>query len=297
MSALTPVRLVIFPCRMTPPDFERWLLDPLRRPLVMGVLNVTPDSFSDGGQYCDPGRAADHARRMAAEGADLIDVGGESTRPGAARVGIDEQIARVVPVIERLRGDGLTISIDTTRAAVAAAALDAGASIANDVSAGEDDPAMLPLAAARGCPVVLMHMRGQPADMQIDPVYDDVVADVAAYLQTRRGAAVAAGVAPHRVVLDPGIGFGKTVAHNLALLSHVHRLTAESPLLIGTSRKSFLAKAAGLAPDADRTLVTAASVAIAGALGAAIHRVHDVAAMRQVVDFAAAVRGAARRDA
>ncbi|MFW5858013.1 MAG: dihydropteroate synthase, partial [Planctomycetota bacterium] len=190
-----------------------------RRPLVMGILNVTPDSFSDGGRWCAPADAVAHALAMVADGADCIDIGGESTRPGADPVDPDEQIRRVVPVIEGIRAAAtVPISIDTTRAAVAAAALEAGAGIVNDVSAGRDDEALLPLAADRGAGLVLMHMRGSPRTMQRDPAYEDVVAEVTAFLAARRDAATAAGVAADRIVLDPGFGFGKTASHNLTLL-------------------------------------------------------------------------------
>src|SRR5687768_2177476 len=228
---------------MSPSQFQAWLRDPSRRPLVMGVLNVTPDSFSDGGQFLDPSAARDHAEAMVAEGADWIDVGGESTRPGSKPVETAEQVRRVVPVLTALRRHvpNVVVSIDTTRANVAAAALDAGAQVVNDISAGRGDAGLLPLAARAGCPVVLMHMQGTPATMQTNPTYSDVTAEVAQFLRDRQAAAESAGVAPHNVLLDPGIGFGKTVDHNLELLRRTSDLAALGPpLVVGTSRKGFI---------------------------------------------------------
>jgi len=270
---------------MMPADFTQWLLDPCRPPLVMGVLNVTPDSFSDGGRFADPGAAAAHAAEMIAAGAAVIDVGGESTRPGAPRVDEAEQVRRVVPAIERVaRLGGAVVSIDTTRAAVARAALDAGATLLNDVSGGVDDPAMLPLAAAAGAPIVLMHMRGTPATMQSLATYADVVAEVIAFLRERAAAAEAAGVAPSHVLLDPGLGFAKTPGHSLQLLHRQRELAALGrPLVLGTSRKGFLGTITGEAEPARRLIATAASVAWTIAHGAAIVRVHDVGPMAQVV--------------
>ena len=283
---------------MTPAEFRDWLRAAERRPLVMGVLNVTPDSFSDGGRFIDPAAAVARAAQMAAEGADLIDVGGESTRPGSLPVEPAEQIRRVAPVLRaaRERVRGVTFSIDTTRADVAAAALDAGAHVINDVSAGRDDPALLPLAARRGCPVVLMHMQGTPQTMQLNPTYSDVTGEVAAFLRDRLAAATGAGVDPVNVLLDPGIGFGKTVRHNLELLRRLAELaTLGRPLVVGTSRKGFIGKVLGekpvtsdgpAAPAADspaRLFGTAATVAWAVANGAGVVRVHDVGPMAQVV--------------
>jgi len=259
----------------------------------MGVLNVTPDSFSDGGRFPDPAAAAGEARRLVEQGADILDVGGESTRPGSDPVSEAEQIARVVPVIAAARDLRCVVSVDTTRSAVAAAALDAGAALLNDVSAGRDDPAMLALAAARGVPIVLMHMRGTPKSMQADPRYDDVVAEVLAFLRERTGAAVAAGVPRHRVLWDVGVGFGKADAHNLSLLRHHARFAADGhATVLGTSRKGFLGRLTGVARPADRAFGTAATVAWGAANGASIHRVHDVAEMRQVLAIVEAIRGA-----
>ena len=276
---------------MTCQDFDLWLCDPARRPLVMGVLNVTPDSFSDGGRYADPSVAVAHARQMAADGAELIDIGGESTRPGAARIPSDEQIRRIVPVIAQLRNLPAMLSVDTTRADVAAAAVDAGAHLVNDISGGMDDPALLPLAAQRGVPVVLMHIRGQPTTMQQLTDYRNVVAEVKEHLAARRDAALAAGVAPHRILLDPGIGFAKGMEHNLTLLRHVKELTRLGhPLLLGTSRKSFMGKITGEDEPSHRLFGTAATVSWCIANGAAIVRVHDVAPMTRVVRMTRAIQ-------
>lgn len=253
----------------------------------MGIVNVTPDSFSDGGRWLDPAAAIAHGRALAAEGADILDVGGESTRPGAAAVGAEEERRRVIPVVEALAADGLRVSIDTMKAEVAAAALDAGASFVNDVAALRD-PGMLPLVAERGCDVCLVHMRGEPRTMQADPRYADVVDDVRAFLDERAQTAIEAGVAAERIVLDPGIGFGKTVEHNLVLLDRLDELvTLGFPVLIGTSRKSFLGTIAGR-DTADRLPGTIATNVLALERGASIFRVHDVAAVRDALEVAAA---------
>jgi dihydropteroate synthase len=270
---------------LTPATFCDWLADPRRRPLVMGVLNVTPDSFSDGGRFLDVDAAVAHAVKMAEAGADLIDIGGESTRPGSEPVPAEEQVRRVVPVIAAVRTRvPIVLSIDTTRSAVSEAALDVGATLLNDISAGRDDPDMLPLAARRGAPVILMHMQGTPATMQAAPAYDDVTAEVGRFLTGRAAAATAAGVKRENVLLDPGIGFGKTIDHNLALLHRLPELARLGyPLVIGTSRKRFIGVITG-EPDASHRLFgTAASVAWSVANGAAIVRVHDVGPMAQVV--------------
>ena len=280
---------------MSPPDFDAWLLDPDHPPLVMGVLNVTPDSFSDGGQFASVDAAVARALAMAAEGADLIDLGGESTRPGSQRTPADEQLRRILPVLRALKGrlPHTTLSIDTTLAPVAEAALDEGVHVINDISAGRDDPALLPLAARRRCPVILMHMQGTPATMQLNPTYSDVTAEVAAFLNERAEAATAAGVDPGKILIDPGIGFGKTVEHNLRLLRDLPRLTRSirRPLVIGTSRKGFIRKVTGDVPggEDDRRFGTAATVAWAVANGAAVVRVHDVGAMAQVVRMTRAI--------
>ena len=279
---------------MTPTSFKSWLAAPpaTRRPLIMGVLNVTPDSFSDGGRYADPRVAVDVALQMVSDGAAVIDIGGESTRPGAQPVPADQQVRRVLPVIEGIVRANLpvTLSIDTTRAQVGQAALDVGATLLNDISAGRDDPDMLPLAASRCAPIVLMHMQGTPATMQADPNYSDVVAEVCRHLLDRAAAAVGAGVTRSNVLLDPGIGFGKTMTHNLQLLRDLPRLAGLGyPLLVGTSRKKFIGTLTSeMAPD-DRVMGTAASVAWSIANGAAIVRVHDVAAMAKVVRVVRAI--------
>jgi dihydropteroate synthase len=276
---------------MTPQDFEIWLKNPAREPLVMGVLNVTPDSFSDGGRFAEPAVAVAHALQMVADGASLIDIGGESTRPGAPRVAAHEQILRVAPVIVALRDTGALLSVDTTSAAVAEAALDAGAHLVNDISGGMDDAEVLPLIARRGVPVVLMHMRGQPANMQTFAEYGDVVRDVADALAARRDEAVRSGVARHRIVLDPGIGFAKKIDHNLTLLRRLGELqTLGQPLLLGTSRKSFIGKITGEDDPSHRLFGTAASVAWCLSQRAGIVRVHDVEPMAKVTRMIRAIQ-------
>jgi dihydropteroate synthase len=257
-------------------------------PVVMGVVNVTPDSFSDGGRWLDPDRAIAHARCLVDDGAGILDIGGESTRPGAAQVPPEEQRRRVVPVFEGLRGVRARLSIDTTRASVAEAAIAAGATIVNDVTALRDDPDLAGLCADRGVHVCLMHMLGDPRTMQDDPRYDDVVDDIKAFLLERLEHAVAAGIAEDRIWLDPGIGFGKTVDHNLQLLARLDELAAIGrPIVIGTSRKGFIGRISGEDIEG-RVPGTIATNVIALANGAAIFRVHDVAAVAQALDVAAA---------
>jgi dihydropteroate synthase len=258
----------------------------------MGVLNVTPDSFSDGGQYLDPRRAAEHALEMEAAGAAIIDIGGESTRPhGAREVRAEIEIARIAPVLKRLGGRlRAPISVDTRKAAVARVALDAGAAIVNDVSALADDPAMAPLVAARRCAVVLMHMRGGPADHIRFARYRNVVGEVESALAARARFAIRAGVAPSRIVLDPGLGFAKRSRHSLALLGALPRLCALGyPILVGASRKGFVRATAG-ADSAALESATAAISALAIAAGVAIVRVHDVAGAVAAVKTAAAIK-------
>jgi dihydropteroate synthase len=258
---------------------------------LMGVVNVTPDSFSDGGLYLDPEAAIAHGRELAAAGADILDVGGESTRPGAEPVPGAEELARVVPVIGGLSALDCEISVDTSKAVVATAALDAGATIVNDVTALRGDPEMAALCAGRGCTVVLMHMLGEPRTMQAAPRYEDVVAEVKAFLAERLEAAVAAGIDEGRVWLDPGIGFGKTAAHNLELLRRLGELhELGRPLVVGTSRKSFIGRLDG-SPASDRLGGTIASSVIAAAEGAEVLRVHDVAEMGQALAMATAILG------
>jgi len=243
---------------------------------IMGVVNVTPDSFSDGGRYLDPAAAVEHGRRLAAEGAQILDVGGESTRPGAAEVPAAEELRRVLPVVEGLAGAGPTVSIDTSKAAVAEAALDAGAGYVNDVTAFRGDPGLAGVVAGRGVDCCLMHMLGTPRTMQDDPRYDDVVADVKAFLEERLAFAVAEGVAEERVMLDPGIGFGKTLEHNLELLARLDEIVALGrPVVVGLSRKSFLGRITGREPG-ERAVATAAANVLALERGASVFRVHDV---------------------
>ena len=280
---------------MTPWNFEQWLRVPhgTRPPLVMGVLNVTPDSFSDGGRYATSDAAIARAEQLAAEGADLIDIGGESTRPGSDPVDDDEQIRRVVPVLKHVASRlSVTFSVDTTRASVAAAAIDAGASVLNDISAGRDDPDIFPLAARRQVPIILMHMLGRPKTMQAAPHYDDVTAEVGGFLNDRLIEAGIRGVDPERILLDPGIGFGKTTSHNLEILRRLRELTVLGrPLVVGASRKRFIGEITGIDEPGERLFGTAATVAWCLANGASVVRVHDVAAMVQVVRMIAAIEG------
>jgi dihydropteroate synthase len=257
----------------------------------MGVVNVTPDSFSDGGRYLDPEAAIAHGRELAAAGAEILDVGGESTRPGAEAVSEEEELRRVVPVIRGLRDLDCDVSVDTSKARVAAAALDAGAAIVNDITALRTDPEMAPLCAERGATVVLMHMLGDPRTMQDDPRYEDVVVEVKAFLAERLEAAVAAGIAEERIWLDPGIGFGKTAEHNMELLRRLAELRELGrPLVIGTSRKSFIGRLDGSAAG-ERLGGTIASSVLAAVEGAKVLRVHDVAEMRQALTVATAILG------
>jgi dihydropteroate synthase len=266
-------------------DLEIWLTDPQRRPLVMGVLNVTPDSFSDGGKFADPGAATAHALHMAATGADLLDIGGESTRPGSQPIEEAEQIRRVEPVIRAIRKQSaIAISIDTTKWEVARAALEAGATIVNDISAGRDDPEMLKGAAGRSVPIILMHMQGKPATMQANPVYSDVTAEVKSFLNERMDAAISAGIKREHILLDPGVGFGKKPGHSFTLLRDVRKLAEIGrPIVIGASRKSFIGKVLNEPDPSKRTFGDAAVISWSITNGAAIVRVHDVGAAAQVV--------------
>jgi len=275
--------------------FRGRVLEPGAGPFVFGVLNVTPDSFSDGGVYADAADAVAAGCRMADAGADVIDVGGESTRPGSAYVPADEQIRRTQPVIaglaERFQPDGPAISIDTRLAEVARAAAEAGVSVVNDVSALRDDPAMADLAAERGLGVILMHMKGMPTDMQAEPVYDDVVAEIRAFLAGRVEVAIRAGIPRERIIVDPGIGFGKTTEHNLEILGRVGAFRELGvPVLVGPSRKRFIGDVLGIGSPRDRLMGTLAAVSACVLAGVECVRVHDVAACRQVVDLCAAIR-------
>jgi len=256
----------------------------------MGVVNVTPDSFSDGGRYLDAEAAIRHGEKLVRDGADILDVGGESTRPGAEPVGEAEELRRIEPAVDGLAGTA-TVSIDTSKAAVAEVAIGAGASIVNDVTAMRGDPEMAALCAEREVGVVLMHMPETPRTMQDDPRYEDVVDDVRAFLDERVEAAVGAGIEEERIWVDPGIGFGKTLEHNLELLRRLGELRELGrPLVIGTSRKSFIGKVDG-SPVGERVGGTIASSVLATAEGADVLRVHDVAAMAQAVRVTAAVLG------
>ena len=273
-------------------SLPRW--NALPRPLVMGVLNVTPDSFSDGGKFSSPAAAVERAFQMVGEGADLLDIGGESTRPGSDPVSADEELRRVLPVIERLAGRvGVPLSIDTCKSEVAAAAVKAGASLVNDISGGRLDPEMAWTVAETRAHWILGHLRGTPKDMQQDPVYKDVVAEVGDELMALAAVAEEKGVPADAILVDPGIGFGKTLDHNLSLLKHLDELVARGrPVCVGTSRKGFLGKLVGGAPPEDRLEGTAATAALAVAAGVAVVRAHDVKAISRVVAVAAAVTNA-----
>ena len=256
-----------------------------RRPLLMGIVNVTPDSFSDGGQFFDRHAAVVHAQRLAAEGADILDVGGESTRPYSAPVSEAEELARVVPVISQIRQHlpGAILSIDTSKAAVAKAALDMGAEIINDVTGLAGDPSMIELARSSGAGVCAMHMQGKPQTMQDNPFYDDVVEDIYMYLCQRRDALLAAGIERERICLDPGVGFGKTHQHNLTLMAHCERFhELGCPLLVGHSRKGFIGKVLG-DKEGDRTAGTVGGALALARQGVQVLRVHDVRAVREAL--------------
>jgi dihydropteroate synthase len=261
---------------------------------VMGIVNVTPDSFSDGGRFFEPEAAIDQGLALAEQGADLLDVGAESTRPGAHRVSEKEELRRLLPVLEMLAAKaGIPLSVDTTKASVARAALDAGALIVNDVSAGTHDRRMFEVVSERSAPIMLMHMRGEPRTMQKDVSYRDVVGEIAQYLDERASVAQEAGIAREAIVVDPGFGFGKLREHNLVLLRRLREFRCLGyPVLAGTSRKTFIGRTLGDAPPEDRLEGTAATVALAVAAGAAIVRVHDVGSMRRVVDMVEATLNA-----
>jgi dihydropteroate synthase len=258
---------------------------------LMGVVNVTPDSFSDGGLFLDPAAAVEHGLALAREGADIVDVGGESTRPGAEPVPAEEELGRVLPVIRGMIEGGIDarISIDTSKAIVAAAALEAGATLVNDVTALRGDPEMATVIASSGAACCLMHMLGEPRTMQVDPRYDDVVTEVRDFLAERLAFAIEAGIDAQRVLLDPGIGFGKTLEHNLELLRRLDELVAIGrPVVIGTSRKSFLGKLTGRSEPAKRLPGTIATCVIAYERGARLFRVHDVGPVRDALSVTAA---------
>ncbi|GBQ02929.1 dihydropteroate synthase [Streptomyces spongiicola] len=279
--------------RGTPTGLPEW-----DRCAVMGVVNVTPDSFSDGGRWFDTTAAVKHGLDLVAEGADLVDVGGESTRPGASRVDEEEELRRVLPVVRGLAGEGVTVSVDTMRASVAAQAVAAGATLVNDVSGGLADPQMVPAVAAAEVPFVVMHWRGFSEDMNGRAVYGDVVAEVAAELRARMDAVVTGGIAAERIIVDPGLGFAKQAGHDLSLVAHLSELGALGrPLLVAASRKRFLGRvlAGGAAtppPARERDAATAAVSAIAAHEGAWAVRVHEVRATADAVRVARAVEGA-----
>jgi dihydropteroate synthase len=258
-------------------------------PRIMGILNVTPDSFSDGGEWFAYDEAVEHARALVAEGADILDVGGESTRPGAGPVPVEEELRRVVPVVSALRDGGAQISVDTMKLVVARAAVEAGATYVNDVTAFRHEPELAAFVADSGCDCCLMHMLGEPRTMQDDPRYDDVVDDVRAFLEQRAAFAIGEGVPEQRIMVDPGIGFGKTLVHNLELLRRLDEIVAVGfPVVIGTSRKSFLGRLTGRDDPHDRVAATLATTVLALERGAAVFRVHDVAPTRDALAVATA---------
>ncbi|MSO73676.1 MAG: dihydropteroate synthase [Alphaproteobacteria bacterium] len=260
-------------------------------PLIMGIVNTTPDSFSDGGDHAEPSAAIAHGRRLLDEGADILDIGGESTRPGAIAPSLDVELARAIPVVEALAREAPLISIDTRRAAVMQAALDVGATMLNDISALGHDPAGLGLAVAHDVPVVLMHMQGTPETMQLAPRYDDAPLDIFDFLEQRIAACEAAGISRRRIIVDPGIGFGKTEAHNLAILGDLAVLLGLGcPIMVGASRKGFVGRLSGADAPKDRLAGSLAVALHAVGQGAAILRVHDVLATRQALSLWAALR-------
>jgi dihydropteroate synthase len=267
------------------------VLDLSARTHVMGVLNITPDSFSDGGRFTDHGQALDHARAMASEGADIIDIGGESTRPGANPLPEDEELRRVLPVIERLSEEvSVPLSIDTYKARVAERALRAGAAIVNDISGLRFSPDMGRVIADNGAAVVLMHIKGTPKNMQTDPRYDDVLGEIGKYLEESVAIAMGAGIPRDRIMIDPGIGFGKTLEHNLTILKRLDELRVLGlPIVIGTSRKRFIGTVLGISEPADRVEGTAATVALAIERGAHVVRVHDVSQMSMIARMTDAI--------
>jgi dihydropteroate synthase len=273
-------------------------LTPGPGPAVVGILNITPDSFSDGGEFLDPGAAAEHAATMLDEGADILDVGGESTRPGSDPVSQEEEIQRVIPVLERILSvrPEAVISVDTYRSGTATAALEAGASLVNDVTALRGDPRIASVIQEAACPVILMHMQGEPKTMQKQPHYEDVVREVRDFLAERAEYAVAAGIRPENVILDPGIGFGKNLDHNLDLLRNLDAIVDLGfPVLIGASRKSFMEKITGVQEARDRVSGTVATTVLAYERGATFFRVHDVRANREALAVAEAVLHTSRR--
>lgn len=266
-------------------SFQDWCLNPKRETLVMGIVNVTPDSFSDGGKFFLPEVAISHASKLITQGADIIDIGGESTRPGAEQVSESEELKRVIPVIEKIRTDNPTIliSIDTTKASVAKHAIEAGADIINDVSCFSFDNNMIGIVESFNIPVVIMHMKGNPQNMQLNPKYKDIVNEILDFFKMKIKIAIQSGINRSMIILDPGIGFGKTVEHNFELLSRLNEFNVlELPIMIGPSRKSFIGITLDLPPE-DRVEGTAAAVSAGVMNGASIVRVHDVKSMKRVV--------------
>ena len=273
-------------------SFQEWCLNPKRKPLVMGIVNVTPDSFSDGGKFFSPEVAISHASKLITQGADIIDIGGESTRPGAEQVSESEELKRVIPVIEKIRIDNPTIliSIDTTKASVAKHAIEAGADIINDVSGFSFDNNMIGIVESFNIPVVIMHMKGNPQNMQLNPKYKDIVNEILDFFKMKIKIAIQSGINRSMIILDPGIGFGKTVEHNFELLSRLNEFNVlELPIMIGPSRKSFIGITLDLPPE-DRVEGTAAAVSAGVMNGASIVRVHDVKSMKRVVRIIEKVR-------
>ena len=273
-------------------SFQDWCLNPKRETLVMGIVNVTPDSFSDGGKFFLPEVAISHASKLITQGADIIDIGGESTRPGAEQVSESEELKRVIPVIEKIRTDNPTIliSIDTTKASVAKHAVEAGADIINDVSGFSFDNNMIGIVESFNIPVVIMHMKGNPQNMQLNPKYKDIVNEILDFFKMKIKIAIQSGINRSMIILDPGIGFGKTVEHNFELLSRLNEFNVlELPIMIGPSRKSFIGITLDLPPE-DRVEGTAAAVSAGVMNGASIVRVHDVKSMKRVVRIIEKVR-------
>ena len=273
-------------------SFQDWCLNPKRETLVMGIVNVTPDSFSDGGKFFSPEVAISHASKLITQGADIIDIGGESTRPGAEQVSESEELKRVIPVIEKIRTDNPTIliSIDTTKASVAKHAVEAGADIINDVSGLSFDNNMIGIVESFNIPVVIMHMKGNPQSMQLNPEYKDIVNEILDFFKMKIKIAIQSGINRSMIILDPGIGFGKTVEHNFELLSRLNEFNVlELPIMIGPSRKSFIGITLDLPPE-DRLEGTAAAVSAGVMNGASIVRVHDVKSMKRVVRIIEKVR-------
>ena len=273
-------------------SFQDWCLNPRRKTLVMGIVNVTPDSFSDGGKFFSPEVAISHASKLITQGADIIDIGGESTRPGAEQVSESEELKRVIPVIEKIRTDNPTIliSIDTTKASVAKHAVEAGADIINDVSGLSFDNNMIGIVESYNIPVVIMHMKGNPQNMQLNPKYRDIVNEILDFFKMKIKIAIQSGINRSMIILDPGIGFGKTVEHNFELLSRLNEFNVlELPIMIGPSRKSFIGITLDLPPE-DRVEGTAAAVSAGVMNGASIVRVHDVKSMKRVVRIIEKVR-------